>query len=117
MADHSETLRIGERMKSCTRKLHDLAAQVGGAKQVREYDSDRRKNLLSKYVAKSLKDGESATASETIGRSNPAYQSELEAMGDQLQAAETVIATWIAEQASFEAARSLLSFQKATMDL
>lgn len=117
MSDHSEVQRVSERMKSSTRKLHDLAARVGSAKQIREYDGDRRKNLLAKYVAKSLKAGESATASETIGRANPSYQEELEGLADQFQAAETVIATWIAEQASFEAARSLLSFQKATMDL
>ena len=113
--DHTETERIAERMKSSTRKLHALTAQVGGAKQIREYDSDRRKNLLAKYVMISLKEGFSATASETIGRANPAYQAELENLGDQLQAAEMTIAQWTAEQSSFEAARSLLSFSKETM--
>lgn len=115
MADHSETEKISERMKSSTRKLHELAAHVGSARQVREYDSDRRKNLLAKYVLKALKDGMSATAAETTGRADPAYQEELERLADQLQASETVIASWMAEQASFDAARSLLSFSKETM--
>lgn len=115
MSDHTQSNQIAERMKGSTRKLHQLASQVGSARQIREYDSDRRKNLLAKYVVKALKDGQSATAAETIGRSDPAYQEELKMLSTQLQDAETVIAQWTAEQASFDAARSLLSFSRETL--
>lgn len=115
LADHSDSQRIAERMKDSTRKLHELAAQVGRAKQIREYDSDRRKSILSIEVVKALKDGESATAAEHIGRASQAYQTKLTALAEQYEEAEIIIAKWVAEQASFDAARSLLSFSKATM--
>lgn len=116
MSDYSETEKIASRMKSSTRKLHELAAQVGHAKQVREYDSDRRKGILSMEVVKALKAGESATAAEHIGRASEAYQAKFNVLAGEYEAAEQVIAQWTAEQASFEASRSLLSFQKSTLE-
>lgn len=115
MADYSETEQIARRMKGSTRKLHQLAPQMGVAKQVREYDSDRRKNLLAKFVVKHLIGGQSATAAETLGRADPAYEEGLKNLSTQLQDAETTIAQWQAENASFEASRSLLSFSKESM--
>lgn len=114
-ADHSDSNAIAQRMKDSCRKLHTLAISVGSARTVREFSTDRRKNLLAKYVAKALKDGESATAAETIGRANVTYQEELEILQEQHQAAETTIAKFAAEQCSFEATRSLLSFEKQSM--
>lgn len=113
--DQSEIGQIEQRLKSSTKRLHLLAAQVGHAKQIREFTGDRKKNLLAKYVVRALKAGESATAAETIGRSDLTFQSELEAIARDLEASETTIAEWTAEQASFEAARSLLSMQKETL--
>lgn len=115
MSDYSDSNAVAVRMKDSTRKLHQLAISVGNAKTVREFSSDRRKNLLAKYVARALKDGESATAAETIGRADETYQSELASLQEQHQAAETAIAKFTAEQCSFEAARSLLSFEKQSM--
>lgn len=115
MADYSESEKISERMKSSTRKLHELASQVGVARQIREFNSDQRKNALSVEVVKALKDGQSATAAEHIGRASPAYEQKMGILAKQLESAESTIAAWQAEMASFEAARSLLSFSKETM--
>ena len=115
MADHTESVKITERMKSSTRKLHQLAAQMGAARQIKEYDSDRRRQILAIEVVKSLKAGESAAAADAIGRASDAYKTNLEALAKQYEAAESTIAQWNAEQCSFEAARSLLSFSKETM--
>lgn len=115
MTDNHDIGQIEQRMKLCTKRLHSLAPQVGAAKQIRQYDTDRRKNLLSKYVVKSLKAGESATAAEAHGRADTAYQAELEALSEQYTGAEKVIAEWDSEFASFEAARSLLSMAKESM--
>lgn len=114
-ADHTETQRIANRMQSCTRKLHELAGQVGAARQIREFNSDQRKAALSVEVVKALKDGESATAAEHIGRASPAYGQKLDVLAKQYEAAEACIAAWQAEMASFEAARSLLSFSKESL--
>lgn len=115
MSDYSESEKIAARMKTATRKLRELAAQVGSARQIREYDGDRRKQILAVEVVKSIKAGESAAAADAIGRASEAYKTNLEALAAQYEAAEVVIATWTAEQAAFEAARSLLSFSRETM--
>ncbi len=115
MNDNREIAQVEERLRSCSKRLHVLAPQVGAAKQIRQYDTDRRKNLLSKFVVKSLKAGESATAAEAYGRADDGYQAALEAIAAQYEHAEKTIAEWDAEQASFEAARSLLSMAKETL--
>jgi hypothetical protein len=115
MADHSETEEIAGRMKSSTRKLHELSSLVGSARQIREFNSDQRKAALSTEVVKFLKSGESATAAEHMGRASEPYQAKLAVLAKQLESAESTIASWSAEMASFEAARSLLSFSKETM--
>lgn len=115
MADHNDANQIAERIKSSTRKLHQLAGQVGAARQIKEFNSDMRKAALSTEVVKALKAGESATAAEHIGRASPEYQQKLGVLGKQYEEAERTIAEWSAEQASFDAARSLLSFSRETL--
>jgi|SRR5215471_4369820 len=115
MSDNGEIFQIEKRMKTSTSILIKLAAQVGAAKQVREYDSDRRKNLLAKHMVPYLKAGHSAAASETMARADARYETEFEAMAGQRETADICIATWEAEHAKLDALRSLLSMQKETM--
>lgn len=115
MSDYQDSQRIADRMKKSTRKLHELAAQVGSARQIKEFASDMRKSALAVEVVKALKAGESATAAEHIGRASEAYQQKLAVLAQQLATAETCIAEWVAEQASFEASRSLLSFSRESI--
>ncbi len=115
MNDSRDISEVEQRLRSCSKRLHQLAPQVGAAKQIRQYDTDRRKNLLAKYVVRALKEGHSATAAEAYGRSDEGYQVALEAIGAQYEHAEKVIAEWDSEFASFEAARSLLSMAKESM--
>jgi hypothetical protein len=112
MSDQGEIFKIEKRLKSCTVRMLAMAQEVGAAKQVREYDSERRKNLLAKHVLPHIKAGESAAAAETLGRSDPSYKAEFEALEAQRGASETVIATWEATNAEHDALRSLLSMAK-----
>lgn len=114
-ADYSETEKIGRRMQKCCATLHGLVSHVALARQVKEYASDRKKNVLAKYVAVHLKAGETSTAAETLARADPLFQKELEQLEVEYETAMKVMAEWEAEMCSFEAARSLLSFQKATI--
>ncbi len=115
MTDNHDISEVEQRLRSCSKRLHQLSASVGASKQIRQYDTDRRKNLLAKYVVRALKEGHSATAAEAYGRSDDGYQAALEAIAAQYEHAEKVIAEWDAEYASFEAARSLLSMAKESM--
>ncbi len=115
MMDNNDIIQVEERLKNATRRLHQLAPLVGSAKQVRQYDSDRRRNALAKYVVRALKDGQSATAAEAHGRADLAYQAEIAVMSRDYEASEKTLAMWEAEQCSFEAARSLLSMMKESL--
>ena len=115
LESHDEILEIQRRLKNTIRRIHQLAPMVGMAKQVREYDSDRRKNLLARYVTAALKAGEGVSAAEAAGRADPSYQAELEGLAAQRAAAERTIAEWEASFATYEAARSLHSMAKTTL--
>jgi hypothetical protein len=115
MNDHSEIAMIQKRLENAIRQIRNLTASVGQAKQVRSYDSDRRKALLARYMLPYLKGGASAAAAEVDGRAEPSYLSEFEVLADQLRSAETTIAQWDAAYATFEASRSLLSLAKESL--
>src|SRR4030095_8703249 len=115
MSDYSEMEKVQRRMENAVREIRNLTAAVGHAKQIREYDSDRRKALLARFALPHLKAGKSVGAAEMIARADPAYQSELEAISGQREASETTIASWEAAFAAFEASRSLNSSLKETM--
>jgi len=115
MNDHSHVETVQRRLESARNAIHKLAPLVGMAKQVRDYDSDRRKNLLAKYMLPHLKAGGSAAASEVDARADPAFQAEFDALAGQRSASERTIAEWDAAFATYEAARSLLSMAKETM--
>lgn len=116
MSDHSTIQQIEARMRSCTKRLQDMVPQVGAARQIKEFSSDRRKMALSMAMMPFLKDGDSATAAEANARASAPYGIAMDAMEEQYRTAETTLAQWTAEQASFEAARSLLSMQKQVMN-
>lgn len=115
MTDSGEIYRIEKRLKQCTTRMLEMTTAVGSAKQVREYDSDRRKNLLARYVLPYLKAGHSATAAEGYARAEAAFETALEALSEQRGAAETTIASWEAVHAEHDALRSLLSMQKESL--
>ena len=112
MTDNDEIFRIGERLKSATKRLQDMAPSLGTAKQIREFASDRRKQILAVETVKAMKTEKSIAAAETVARASEAYAVALDEQARQLEESEKVCARWTAEEASFEAARSLLSWQK-----
>jgi hypothetical protein len=113
--DSSAIADIEKRLKKTITNIHALAPLVGTAKQVREFNSDQRKNLLARYMLPYLKGGASAASAEVDARADASYQSEFERLGEGYAAAEKTIAENTAAYATFEAARSLLSIAKETM--
>lgn len=112
-ADYSTIEQISERLVEASSALGLMAERVAKAKQVKEYDSDRRKRALSVVVASRLSFGESATAAEHQARATEAYAEMMKTHAEQLASAETVIAEWDALKIKWETARSLLSVQKS----
>ncbi len=112
-ADHSDIMEVEIRLKQCTKDLHDMVEEVAAARQVKEYDSERRKNALSKSMANFT--GVSSTQSQNLARTSHSFLQEIESLASQYQEAERAILKWQATLASFEAARSLLSFSRETL--
>lgn len=115
ISDHTDSQAVAGRLKLASKRIHDLANEVGHARQCKEFLSDMKRNLLAKYMLGPIKSDESAAAAEVIARSNPEFQAELAQLAEQYEAAEKVIARWQAEQVAWDSARSLLSFEKETM--
>jgi hypothetical protein len=115
IADFSDSAKVEARLKGATNDLHKLADQVALARQVREFAPEQRRNLLARYVAPILESGRSAPQAEALARSSDEYRNEISLLEKQYQHAEAVIAKWSATIASYEAARSLLSFSKETL--
>ena len=111
-----DLLELESRMTAAVEELHKRSSAVAMSRQIKEYSSDMRKNLLAKFTAPLLKDN-SATAAETLARANEQYQGELEMQMDQYRTAEKHLAEWDALHCKFEAARSALSLARSQIQL
>ncbi len=112
-ADFTDTARAEERLRAAANKLHELVPAVAKARQIKEFAGDRRKMLLASYVAPLLIDGKTGVAAaEHIARANLEYQLEFKTHSQHYEDACATIAEWEATQATYDAARSLLSFSK-----
>lgn len=114
--DANEIRKIERRMKEAASNLHKMESDIATALTVLGYDSDRRKNLLARHMAKPLADGESAAAAETIARSNADYDREFQVLLSQYELAQTTKKKYEAEHISWDTARSLLARQRATIE-
>lgn len=114
--DHSDIIKIEQRMKKAAKRLQVLAPEVAMAITICDYDSDRRKALLARYAAKHLvQDGSSAAAAELLARADPAYDVELNALMGQYQMAQATRKEFDVEQVAWETGRSLLARARETL--
>lgn len=116
-ADHDTLKRAQAQMQQCALELEKMAADVGDAKTVREFSSDRLKRAFSVEVAEFLEHGDSAAAAEHKARASKAYGTHLHDLGEQYRAAMRVIERYDAMKAKFESSRSLVSSERARMGL
>ena len=114
--DAHDLIEIEARLSATADTLIRSASAVAMARQIKEYASDQRKNLLARYTAPLLKDT-SATAAETLARADPRYQQDLNEQMDQYRQAEQHIATWDALKCKLEALRSALNFGKSQIQI
>lgn len=116
MSDPHDLYKLSRDLENFSLQLEAIGPEVAKAKVVRDYDSDRRKNLLAEFVSPLLANT-SATAAESVARSDAEYQRRFKELSLQLNAAYATIARESGLHARFEAARSILSCQKAAMAL
>ena len=117
MSDAHAIMEIQQRMESARVYLRDNSDKVGEAHQVKEYDSDRRKQLLARQAKPFIANGDANAVAETKARSCDTYAIELDKLADQYSAAVATIKKYDAAEISFKSAQSLLSFTKGQMQL
>lgn len=110
-ADYSDVAMLQKRMVDAADKLSKMAGDLAKAKQVREYDGDRRKRALAVAAAPLLTEN-SASAAETMARASDPYHTAMKQLAAELLTAERVIADHDAVRIQWETARSLLAMQR-----
>lgn len=101
-------------MADCIRNLTRLSPLVGRARQIKEFSSDQRKNILAVEQMKHVK-SEGVGASEILARSSPEYLKRLQVLEQNYEEACATIAEWDAVMARFEACRSLGAMYRETV--
>ena len=115
IADWTEVASLQQRLAQTVERINAMAGDVGMAKHVLEYDSDRRKRALARAMAAPLAGGSSAAAAEAEGRASEAYSAELGLLAKQHAAAEQTVAEFEAAKLVWDTARSLLAMSRETM--
>lgn len=118
MIDDEEIRQIEEKMQECIARMRVMAPLVGAARQVKEFSSDQRKNILAAEQVKFIKaHGESVSAAEGLARSSPTYLEKFKALETSYADACATLAEWEAVFARFEGCRSMLAMARQTLGL
>ena len=117
LSDHEQLRVRQERLEAACQAVAALSRKVGQAKQIIEFDCDRRKRALAKAMQPFLDAGDGLGVAEAKGRASFNYQEEMKELGQQLNDAETVKAQWEAAKIEWESCRSLLSLEKELVGL
>lgn len=117
IADFPQLAQTQAAMAAAIAKLELLKPQIGLARQIVEFSNDRCKSALSAVVVDFLKLDMSAAAAEHHARASEQYRAQMKKIMSETANAETVLKGWEFEKIRFEAARSLLSAEKAMLEL
>jgi len=112
VSDYDEIKRYQKRMMDASRTIQGMAIAMGKSKQIIDFDSDMRKNILSKHMAPLIKNGESVAAAEAYARCSETYLADMAEYAKGLDEAHVVRFRWEAENLSFECAQSLLATER-----
>ena len=115
MIDGHDIQEIEKRLEAAVNDLSKRVNAIAQARQVKEFNSEMRKNLLASFKVKHAEDNDSDAGQETLARADAEYQQGLELLKADYQKAEKHIAAWDAAYCKFDAARSLLSMARAQL--
>ena len=116
-ADAHDLYKLTRELENIGKQIEQIGPELAKAKTIRDYDSDRRRNLLAEFASKLHPGSISATAAESVARANPEYVKRFKELSQDLMGAYATISREGGLQARFEAARSILSVTKAQLSL
>ena len=117
IADFEQLAQTQQAMADYIAKLEVLRPQIGMARQIVEFSTDRCKSALSVVVVDFLKLDMSAAAAEHHARASEQYKAAMKKIMGETANAETVLKGWELAKIQFEAARSLMSAEKSMLEL
>lgn len=109
--DYSDIAELQKRMIEITDQISNMSSEVGKARHITSYDSDRRKRALALAAAPLLANNSSAAA-ETLARASETYHKSMAELTAQNLAAERTIAQWEALRIQWESVRSMLAIER-----
>lgn len=117
MTDQGTVQNAQVQLQRAAKALEAMADAVAAAKQVKEYDNDRKKRVLAIAMKVFLDMGESAAAADCKARASAAYGEALISLSSQYQDALATIEKYEGQRVLWESARSLLSVERAKIGL
>ena len=115
LSDWSDVAALQQRLAESVEAMSRMAAAVGMAKHVLEYDGDQRKRALARAMAPALAGGASAAKAEVEGRTSETYAKELAVLAKAHQSAATQIVEWEVTKLQWQTAQSLLAMQRESV--
>jgi tyrosyl-tRNA synthetase len=112
LADWSDCASIQKRMAESVEEMQRIAPEVGMAKHVLQYNSDRCKQALARAMRAALAGGESAAKAEAEARASEGYAKELSQLGIEHKMAEQTVMEWEASKLVWSTCQSLLAMQR-----
>lgn len=111
--DYSDLFRATKELALELDKLSAMGKPVAAARTIKEFDSDRRKNALSKAVLKAFKGGADSTGkAEHIARASEEYESTMKKLSGDYQNAEEKLSEWSVCMAKIESLRSIIAVHR-----
>ena len=115
IADFSDCAEVQKRLTHAADAISAMAHRVAQARQIKEFENDRRKRALAIWTLPFLKAGDSSAAAETAARAGEGYKTDMTKLAGELVAAEKVLVEYEAMKIQWESARSLLALQRDAM--
>lgn len=116
MTDHNEIESIQRKLVEMTDRLMVLSPKAADARQIVEYDGDRKKRVLALSMAPLLANMSSAAA-EAQSRASDNYAKAMSGLGGEFKAAQQVLYEWEQLKLTIEVYRSLLAVERKKVEM
>lgn len=117
LADWGDVEALQRKMAAMAEEMAVLAPEVGRAKNVLSFNSDRCKQALARAMRAPLAGGDSAAKAEMEARASEPYAKELSQLSLEHKNAEEILMAWESSKLVWSTCQSLLAMQRETIRL
>lgn len=111
--DYTDLFRATKELASELSKVAAMSKDVAAARTVKEFDTDRRKNALSKSVLDAFKSGSDSTGkAEHVARASLKYEETMKKLAEDYSKAEQTLTDFTVSMAKIESLRSIIAVHR-----